>query len=60
MVIAVGMDVHKLRLLFGEVEQAGLIVEPYAIPDESNLAVYVCRSPRVPLSQAWPWLKFFG
>jgi hypothetical protein len=59
-VIAIGMDLHKLRLIFGDVEQAGMIVEPYAIPDESNLPVYVCRNPRVPLSQAWPWLKFFG
>ncbi len=59
-VIAVGMDLHKLRLLFGDVQQASMIIEPYAIPEESNLPVYVCRNPRVPLSQAWPWLKFFG
>ncbi len=59
-VIAVGMDLHKLRLLFGDVQQASMIIEPYAIREESNLPVYVCRNPRVPLSQAWPWLKFFG
>lgn len=59
-VIAVGMDLHKLNLLFGDVQNAATIEDPDAIPDESNLPVYICRSPRVPLSQAWPWLKFFG
>jgi hypothetical protein len=59
-VIAIGMNLEKLRLLFGDVRQAGMIVEPYAIPDESNLPVYVCRNARVPLTQAWLWLKFFG
>jgi hypothetical protein len=59
-VIAVGMDLHKLQLLFGDVQKAATIVNSDAIPDESNLPVYICRHPRIPLSQAWPWLKFFG
>jgi len=59
-VIAVGMDLHKLSLLFGDVQRAATIEDPYAVPDENNLPVYVCRNPRIPLSQAWPWLKFFG
>lgn len=59
-VIAVGMDLHRLRLLFGDVQKAAVIVEPYAVPDENDLPVYICRNPHVPLSQAWPWLKFFG
>jgi hypothetical protein len=59
-VIAVGMDPHTLQLLFWDVQRAATIVEPYAIPDESDLPVYICRNPRVPLLQAWPWLKFFG
>jgi Dolichyl-phosphate-mannose-protein mannosyltransferase len=59
-VIAVGMDAHKLRLLFGDVQQAATIVDSFAVPDENNLPVYICRHPRVPLSNAWPSLKFFG
>ena len=59
-VIAVGMDLHKLHLLFGEVQKAAAIDDPYAVPDENNLPVYISRNPRIPLSQAWPWLKFFG
>ena len=59
-VIAVGMDLHKLGLLFGDVQKAATIEDPDAVPDENNLPVYICRNPRIPLSQAWPWLKFFG
>jgi Dolichyl-phosphate-mannose-protein mannosyltransferase len=59
-VIAVGMDVHKLQLLFGDVQKAATIVDSDAIPDENNLPVYICRNPRIPLSQVWPSLKFFG
>jgi hypothetical protein len=60
LVIAVGMGLQELQPLFGEIRQAGMISNPYAIPGESNLPVYVCRRPRMPLSQAWPGLKFFG
>jgi hypothetical protein len=59
-VIAVGMDLHKLRLLFGDVQKAATIEDSYAVPDENDLPVYLCRHPRLPLSRAWPWLKFFG
>jgi hypothetical protein len=59
-VIAVGMGLHQLMLLFGDVQKAATIENSYAVPDESDLPVYICRNPRMPLSQAWPWLKFFG
>jgi len=59
-VIAVGMDLDKLRLLFADVQKATTILDPYAVPDEDNLPVYICRNPRIPLSKAWPSLKFFG
>jgi len=59
-VIAVGMDTGKLGLLFADVQRVATISDSYAIPDENNLPVYVCRKPRLPLSQAWARLKFFG
>jgi hypothetical protein len=59
-VIAVGMDKGKLELLFADVQRATTILDPYAVPDENNLPIYICRHPRVPLSDAWPSLKFFG
>jgi Dolichyl-phosphate-mannose-protein mannosyltransferase len=59
-VIAIGMDKGKLELLFADVQKATTILDPYAVPDESNLPIYICRHPRVPLSDSWPSLKFFG
>jgi len=59
-VIAVGMDEHKLQRLFADVQQVATITDSYAVPDENNLPVYLCRNPRMPLSRAWPSLKFFG
>jgi hypothetical protein len=59
-VISVGVQLEKLHELFGDVEQVALIVSEYAIPEETNLPVYVCRKPRMPLRQAWPKLKFYG
>jgi hypothetical protein len=59
-VIAVGMDKGKLELLFADVQRATTILDPYAVPDENNLPLYICRHPRVSLSDVWPSLKFFG
>jgi hypothetical protein len=54
------MDVGKLELLFADVQRATTILDPYAVPDENNLPIYICRHPRAPLSDGWPSLKFFG
>ena len=57
------MDLELTRTLGrinGDVQKAATIGDSYAVPDENNLPVYICRNPRIPLSQAWPWLKFFG
>ena len=59
-VISVGIPLEQLQELFGQVEQAALIVHEYAVPEESNLPVYVCRKPKRPLPQAWPKLKCYG
>lgn len=59
-VIAVGMPLDNLKPLFAEIELAATINYEYAIPEENNLPVYVCRKPKMTLQQAWPLLKFFG
>lgn len=59
-IIAVGMDQHKLQLLFADVQKAARISDSYAIPEEDDLPVYICRTPRLPLSRVWHSLKFFG
>src|SRR5229473_2040808 len=59
-VIAVGMPLEDLKPLFGQIELAATINNEYAIPEENNLPVYICRKPKMTLQQAWPRLKFYG
>jgi hypothetical protein len=35
------------------------IVDPYAMPYESNLTVRVCRGPKAPLRVVWPRVKHY-
>jgi len=60
LVIAVGMPMDELRPLFEDIQIATTIENGYAIPDENNLPVYICRKPKMSLQQAWPSLKFYG
>jgi hypothetical protein len=59
-IIAVGMPLDVLKPLFGQIELAATINYEYAIPEENNLPVYICRKPKMTLQQAWPRLKFYG
>jgi hypothetical protein len=59
-VIAVGMSLDDLKPIFGQIEIAATINNEYAIPEENNLPVYICRKPKMSLQQAWPSLKFYG
>jgi hypothetical protein len=58
--IAVGMPLEDLKPLFSQIELAATINNEYAIPEENNLPVYICRKPKMTLQQAWPRLKFYG
>jgi len=59
-VIAVGMPLDNLKPLFDQIELAATINNEYAIPEENNLPVYICRKPKMTLREAWPRLKFYG
>jgi len=41
-------------------ELAATIRNDYAIPEENNLPIYICRDPKTTLQKAWPSLKFYG
>jgi len=53
-VIAVGIPLEDLKPLFGQIELAATINYEYAIPEENNLPVYICRKPKMTLQQARP------
>lgn len=57
--IMVGGDVAKIGSQFGDIQIAGRIENPYAMPAETDIPIYVLRSPRQPLTEAWPALKHY-
>ncbi len=59
-VVSVGFPIEKLQPLFNRIELAATIQNEYAIPEENNVPVYICREPKMTLQQAWPRLKFYG
>ncbi len=56
-VIAYGMPRASIERLYGDVREVGRIDHPLAMPEERNLPVFIGRSPRIPLSEAWPTLE---
>ena len=40
-------------------EIAGLIATPYAMPYETNKAIYVLRGMKIPLRDYWPKVKTY-
>jgi 4-amino-4-deoxy-L-arabinose transferase-like glycosyltransferase len=58
--IAIGFLEPFLRQFFGEVTAAAQVNPKYALPEERNLTVYVCREPKMTLAEAWPRLKYLN
>ncbi|MEV5839913.1 glycosyltransferase family 39 protein [Nocardia sp. NPDC052112] len=57
-VITVGLDRDHLTPYFAEVEPAGRIDNGLGIDnDEQGRPLFICRKPRVPLSEMWPAAK---
>jgi 4-amino-4-deoxy-L-arabinose transferase-like glycosyltransferase len=56
-VIVLGGNPDEARTVFERVERAATIVDPYAMPYESNLPVWVCRKLKIPMASLWPRLK---
>ncbi|MDQ6774240.1 MAG: hypothetical protein M3024_14865, partial [Candidatus Dormibacteraeota bacterium] len=57
-VIAVGYQRQDLEPLFADVKEVGTISNSYGVHNqEEGGPIFVCRSPRRPLWQAWPSLK---
>jgi 4-amino-4-deoxy-L-arabinose transferase-like glycosyltransferase len=59
-VVTVGFSIEQLQPLFNQIDLAATIRNDYAIPEENNSPVYICRQPKMTLQKAWPRLKFYG
>jgi len=58
-VITVGRNPVQFAKLYQSVERAGAINDPYAVPSETNISIYVLRGLRVPFTKVWPRLKHY-
>ena len=58
-VISLGVAYQILEQLFGEIQPAAIISNPYGMPVENHLPVYICRKPKAPLAQMWPKLRYY-
>ena len=58
-VILLGEHAESRKMMFDSVHQAATISNPYAASAEKVLPVYVCRSPKAPLTVIWPAWKFY-
>ena len=59
-IIVIGGSADDHASFFEDVRQVATIVHKYAMPYESNLPVYLCRTPKVPLREVWPTVKSYG
>lgn len=59
-VLAVGYPESRLREFFAEVSPAAPVSPRYAIPEESDLTIFICRHPRQPLPQMWSRLMYMN
>ena len=53
-VVAIGFTKARLDRAFGNVAAFETISPAYALPEESDLTIYICRQPRKTLSESWP------
>jgi 4-amino-4-deoxy-L-arabinose transferase-like glycosyltransferase len=56
-IVAVGIRRAVLARAYRSIERVGTYASPYVLPENSNLPVYVCSQPRMPLTQFWRQLR---
>ncbi len=57
--IVIGIEEATLREFFDQVELAAVARHRYAMPWRNNLPIWICRSPKAPLAEAWPRIKHY-
>jgi hypothetical protein len=56
-VVAVGVPRSVLAREYRSIRRVGEYRSPYVLPQNTNLPVYLCRRPRVPLARCWRQLR---
>jgi hypothetical protein len=60
LVIAIGFTETRLREFFAEVTPAAVVSPRYAMPEESNLTIFICRGPKTSLQESWGQWKYLN
>ena len=58
--IAIGFAEEQLRDIFEDVTPAALAASRYAMPDEANLTIHLCRKSKKTLAEMWTQLRWLG
>jgi hypothetical protein len=56
-IVSVGIPRTILAREYGSIERVGAYASPYVLPENSNLPIYVCRRPKIPLARFWRQLR---
>lgn len=51
--ISLGNEAASVNRVFSEVELVKMIYHPYAIGEENGIPLYICRTPKVDISEWW-------
>ncbi len=58
--IVIGGDEEDHREVFKDVTLFAVHRNRYAMPEETDLPIWICRKPKFTLEQVWPHVKHFG
>jgi hypothetical protein len=56
--IAIGFKEEQLHDIFEEVTPAARAASRYAMPEEANLTIHLCRKPKKPSAEMWTQLRW--
>ncbi len=52
-VLAIGFERAQLERFFGDVRPVDVADPPHAMPEESDLTIYICRKPKASFEKSW-------
>jgi hypothetical protein len=58
--VAIGYSELQLRQFYDEVSPEASVSPQYAMPEETQLTIFVCRRPKRSLQESWPAWKYLS
>jgi hypothetical protein len=59
-IVAIGFTESRLRQFFSEVTPSANLSPRYAMPEETNLTIFVCRRPKSSFQESWAHWKYLN